>query len=157
MDSRKHQLNVSDRNVIMPSALNSAKHPHGETILIVEDEFYLLYLTQEQLRRDGYRTYIASTAAVALDLLEKHDDIEMLLSDIILPNSINGYELANQALTTKPQLKILFTSGFSADAAKEKGLALFEAEVLQKPFRHAELSKTIRKVFDSKSTATSFS
>ena len=156
MESHKHQLNVSDHNIIS-SDLNSDRRSHGETILIVEDEFYLLYLTQEQLKQDGYRTYIASTAAVALDLLEKHDDIKMLLSDVILPNSINGYELASQALTIKPQLKILFISGFSADVVKEKGLALFEAEILQKPFRHADLTKTIRKVFDNKSTEASFS
>ena len=127
----------------------------NESILVVDDEVHLLYLMQEQLKQDGYQIYIAGTAESALQILKDHDDIKLLFSDINLPGGINGCELAQIATEIRPELSVLFTSGFSSDAIKERGLNIADASMLQKPFRHEELSQTIRQVLDKTASTQS--
>lgn len=120
----------------------------NESILVVDDEVHLLYLMQEQLKQDGYQTYIAGTAEAALQILKDHDDIKLLFSDINLSDGINGCELAQLATEIRPELSVLFATGFSSDAIKDRGLDIAEANMLQKPFRHEVLTQTIRQVLD---------
>ena len=120
----------------------------NESILVVDDEVHLLYLMQEQLKQDGYQTYIAGTAEAALQILKDHEDINLLFTDINLPNGINGCELAQLATEIRPEISVLFATGFSSDAIKAKGLDIAKAEMLRKPFRHEVLTQAIRQVLD---------
>jgi signal transduction histidine kinase/CheY-like chemotaxis protein len=127
--------------------------PRGkETILIVDDEVDLLYLADKYLTSLGYKTYLAENASQALLLLEKHEEIECLFSDVVMPGGINGYDLAQQATEKKPQLKVLLTSGFTSKTISKSGEARFAAQLLSKPYRKIGLAKRIRLVLNSEYT-----
>ncbi len=119
------------------------------TILVVDDEVVLLALAQEQIEDLGYRVYAASSSAQALQLLAEHKDIDLMFTDVIMPDDISGYELALKATELRPDLKILLASGFTSNIMKQKGLALFDAKVLHKPYRYEELSSKLREILDA--------
>jgi len=123
--------------------------PQGtETILIVDDERDLLQLADKYLSALGYKTYLAENASQALSMLEKYDDIDCLFSDVVMPGGINGYELAQQATTNRPELKVLLTSGFTSKTIAHNGLARYARHLLSKPYRKTELAQHIRLVID---------
>ncbi len=116
--------------------------PHGnETILIVDDEERLKELAREILETQGYCTLTAGDGKQALELLGQHPDIDLLFSNIVVPNGINGYELAEQATTIHDNLKILLTSGFDEKAESRNDHIKFNPNMLNKPYSKAELIK----------------
>ena len=116
---------------------------------MVDDEVGLLALAQEQIEDLGYKVYAAINGSQALQLLAEHEGIDLLFSDVIMPNNMNGYELAVKAMEARPELKILLASGFTAAVMKQKGLALFDADILHKPYRYEELSSKLRTILDT--------
>lgn len=125
-------------------------HQHQQfAVLVVDDEVDLLALAQEQIEDLGYKVYGASNGQQALQLLAEHNDIDLMFSDVIMPDDMNGYELAIKAREIRPALKILLASGFTAEAMKQKGLALFEAKILQKPYRYEELSSKLAEILNA--------
>ncbi len=120
----------------------------NETILIVDDEVDLLYLADKYLTELGYRTYQAENASQALEILAKHKDIDCLFTDVVMPGGINGYELAQQAVDDNPELKVLITSGFTSKTLTQKGRILFSTQMLNKPYRKANLAQHIRLTLD---------
>jgi len=126
---------------------NTGKASH--TILVVDDDEMLLTLAQEQIEDLGYSVYGANGSEQALQLLAEHQEIELLFSDVIMPDDLNGYELAIKAKELKPDLQVLLASGFTADIMKQKGLALFKADVLAKPYRYDELSIKLQEILGS--------
>ena len=122
-----------------------------EHILIVDDEPELLNLTEQYLRDLGYRTCTATNADQALQRLRETPDIDLLFSDVVMPGDMDGYQLALQASSEYPRLKILLTSGFTARTVSENGLAHFSANLLHKPYRKSELARHIRQVLDEDS------
>ena len=127
---------------------SSQQQPKSDayTILVVDDEFALLVLAQEQIEDLGYRVYAASSGSEALQLLAEHEEIDLLFSDVIMSDDMNGYELALRATELRPGLKLLLASGFTSQVMKQKGLALFDAEVLHKPYRYDELSDKLQEI-----------
>ncbi len=127
-----------------------------ELVLVVDDEEGMRNVTVRQLSDLGYRTLEADTGPSALSLLERHPEIDLLFSDVIMPGGMNGYELAREARRRRPDLKILLTSGYTAraqaivqgEAANEE---LDRLELLDKPFRRRELAVRIRQVLDQAS------
>lgn len=119
------------------------------TILVVDDEIVLLALAQEQIEDLGYTVYAASSSEQALQLLAEHEDIDLMFSDVIMPDDISGYELAMKAMALRPDLKILLASGFTSEVMKQKGLALFDAEILHKPYRYEELSSKLHEILQT--------
>ncbi len=135
------------KNDLICTPADSETSPsHTRTILVVDDEVNLLVLAQEQIEDLGYKVYAASNGQQALQLLAEHEDIDLMFSDVIMPDDLTGYELAIKARQTRPELKILLASGFTTEVMKQKGLALFEAKVLHKPYRYEELSTKLREV-----------
>jgi len=125
---------------------NQTLKPDMHTILVVDDEAALRILEQEQIEDMGYKVYAASGGSEALQLLAEHEDIDLLFSDVIMSDDMNGYELALKAIELKPSLKLLLASGFTSEAMKQKGLALFDVEVLHKPYRYDELSDKLHAI-----------
>jgi len=124
--------------------------PRGrETVLIVDDESDLLSLAEDYLKSLGYRIYIADCAEMALKQLRFHPEIDLLFSDVVMPGGINGFELAAQAVSLKPNLRVLLTSGFTAKAIDVNSHARFHSNLLQKPYQKDELARQIRTVLDS--------
>ena len=128
---------------------NTDNQSKTSTILIVDDEAGLLALAQEQIEDLGYKVYAAINGSQALQLLAEHEGIDLLFSDVIMPNNMNGYELAVKAMEARPELKVLLASGFTSAVMKQKGLALFDADILHKPYRYEELSSKLRTILDT--------
>jgi CheY-like chemotaxis protein len=127
-----------------PSAQKtSPQSPHAprghETILVVEDEEPLRELVSEILRRSGYTVLVASTANEALEVWsEKKHEIDLLLTDIMMPEGISGRDLAERILAEQPEIKVLYTSGYPKEVI---GPDLFaEGQYfLQKPYHPSAL------------------
>ena len=127
--------------------------PHGqETILVVDDEEGLLELAQELLEVQGYRVLTALNGEEALKQLAKDPTIDLLFSDVVMPGGINGYELAEQAAASRPQLKVLLTSGYTQKALTHNGQARFNANLLGKPYSQSELAKRVRAMLDEQNS-----
>ena len=120
------------------------------TILVVDDEEHLLELVEESLQDYGYRVLTASNATLALAVLEKEPDIKIMISDVVMPGGINGYELAEQATALYPELKVLLTSGFTGQAVARSGQARFNADLLSKPYTLAELYRRLNTLLNEK-------
>ena len=123
--------------------------PHGkETILVVDDEKALVEMAKVMLEAQGYQVLTANDGKEALAQLAQHSEIDLLFSDIVMPNGINGYELAEQATANRRDLKVLLTSGFTEKADPHDEQKRFNANLLNKPYRKAELAKQVRSTLD---------
>ncbi len=121
-----------------------------ETILIVEDEPSVRILTRTLLEREGYRVLEAPNGVEALGLWQAHKGvIHLLLTDIVMPEGLNGLQLAARLQSLDEKLRVLFTSGYSAEIAGRE-LTLREGEnFVQKPCPPQLLLETVRRCLDS--------
>jgi len=118
----------------------------GETILVVEDEAVILNLIRTMLERLGYAVLTASTREEAIRLAETHiSKINMLLTDVIMPE-MNGRELAERLILLKPNLKILFMSGYTANVIAHRGVLEEGVHFIQKPFSMKNLAIRVHEV-----------
>jgi PAS domain S-box-containing protein len=129
-------------------ALPAATGGH-ETILLVEDDLSLCICVSKMLSRLGYRILEAHTAAEAVDLWNRHRaEIGLLFTDIVMPGGMNGKELAQQLHAGNPLLKVVYTSGYTADLV-DKDFPLQEGvNFLTKPYETHKLAQTVRSILD---------
>jgi CheY-like chemotaxis protein len=120
-----------------------------ETILVVEDDAALRAYTMESLRELGYRVLEAASAAAALDILGNDRDVNLLFTDVVMPGGVNGRELANEAMRRQPDLKVLFTTGYTRNAIVHHGRLDPGVHLISKPFSFAELANRIRARLDA--------
>ncbi len=120
-----------------------------ETILLVEDEPGLLTLTSKILERHGYRVLAAANGPAALDLWqEQRANVALLLTDLVMPGGLSGRELARRLQAEQPQLKVVYTSGYSADIAGREFQLCPGESFIQKPVAIKELIKLVRECLD---------
>jgi two-component system cell cycle sensor histidine kinase/response regulator CckA len=125
-----------------------ATAPTGtETVLLVEDQDGIRDLVGEFLRRKGYTVLHAVDGEEALRLAEHHDEINLLLTDVLMPN-IGGRELAERLTQERPRMKVLFMSGYTEQTSLGGEAVGQPAAVLQKPFSMDNLARKIRNVLD---------
>ena len=124
------------------------KHGRGEIVLVVEDDTTVLQLITEALEELGYGYLAASMADEAIPHLRSRQPIDLLVTDVGLPN-MNGRQLAEIARQHRPQLKILFITGYAESAADRGDFLLTGAQILAKPFTLDELSGKIRELLAS--------
>ena len=117
-----------------------------ETILVVEDNELLLDSVSAMLREQGYRVLTASSGAAALKTLEAEEEIHLLFTDVILPGGLNGRQLAEEACRIRPDLKVLFTTGYSRNAIFHQGGLDPGVELIVKPFADAALIARIQRL-----------
>jgi two-component system CheB/CheR fusion protein len=123
-------------------------HGRGETVLVVEDNEALRRVVTRQLGELGYRVLAAEDAAAGLALLERQS-IDLLLTDVVMPGGVNGRELARRARQRWPDIKIVFTSGFSeARLNGDAGPLAACTPLLSKPYRKEELASAAREALD---------
>jgi PAS domain S-box-containing protein len=124
-----------------------------ETILVVEDEDSVRRATERILRMAGYRVLTAANGGEALLLCEKeHDQIDLLLTDVVMPR-MSGGELADRLKELCPELKVLFTSGYTDDAILHHGVLESGTRFIGKPFSVASITTKVREVLDESQTA----
>ncbi|MBI3416338.1 MAG: PAS domain S-box protein [Verrucomicrobia bacterium] len=122
----------------------------NETILVVEDEPALCGLVETILLRCGYQVLTAADGVEALALWPQHRDrIDLLLTDMIMPNGVSGRDLATQVQSDRPDLKIIFTSGYSAEMLGNNFVLEPGTHFLQKPYEPALLAKAVRNCLDA--------
>ena len=128
------------------------KLPGGkETILVVDDEPELIELVEETLHALGYRVLTATNGKKALQILAAEPTVDLMFSDVVMPGGTNGFELAEQAATQYPLLRVILTSGYTDIAIARNGQARFKAHLLSKPYTQEELTLRIRKTLDARS------
>ncbi len=120
---------------------------HGETILVVEDEQRVRHFSVDALRELGYIVISAANGAEALKALAAQPTVTMLFTDIVMPE-MNGRKLADAALDMRPDLKVLFTTGYTRNAVVHNGMLDAGVAFLPKPFSITQLSLKIRQVLD---------
>ncbi|EEF58716.1 ATP-binding protein [Pedosphaera parvula] len=121
-----------------------------ETILVVEDEPVLRDLAQLILQDCGYKVIEASSGVEALTIWQQHQgNIDLLLTDMIMPDGLSGKDLAKSLLLHKPQLKVIFSSGYSVDDIGIEPNLKEGPRFLQKPYSRTTLAKAVRESLDS--------
>jgi PAS domain S-box-containing protein len=106
-------------------------------VLVVDDELDLLEIATIYLDEMGYTTYRAQDGVSALEVLEQQGDIDLIVTDIVMPGGMNGVELAQRARQLLPKVKLIYCSGFPADAMTERKLPVLDGRLLNKPYQRA--------------------
>ncbi len=115
-----------------------------ETILVVEDDHLVRAFVVNQIKSLGYATLTAVNAAEAMNFIDGPEAIDLLFTDMIMPGSMNGRQLAEKALLCRSSLKVLFTSGYSNEAIIHHGHLDAGVLLLAKPYRTSDLARMIR-------------
>ena len=127
--------------------------PRGdECILVVEDDNEVRKTTIALLTDLGYQALEAGDGPSALRVLGAHPEIDLLFSDVMMPGGMRGPVLAQQAGEIRPDLPVLFATGFAESTILYKGVEASPDSVICKPYGHDELARKIRRVLDSKKT-----
>jgi len=116
----------------------------GETILVVEDKADVRDVTVKRLDMLGYRVISAENAPAAIAILEKQSDINLVFSDVMMPGGMSGFDLVRWVRANRPATKVLLTSGFTGEIARNGSTDLTDVEVLRKPYAIAELARAVR-------------
>jgi len=133
-----------------PQPANQVVRGGTETILVVEDEAPVRELVCNLLTRHGYRILQAESGVKALQLWqESKERIDLLLTDLVMPDRVNGRELAEQLWAEQPRLKVIFTSGYSADVVGKDFVLRPGLNYLQKPYHPHKLAAAVRECLDA--------
>lgn len=132
-------------------AINTGATPragHGDTVLVVDDEPGVRMLIADLLSELGYRSLEADDAASGLALLESDVRIDLLVSDVGLPGGINGRQMADRARESRPDLTILFITGYAEQDVVGQGSLGRDMHVMTKPFELDRLGRRIRELIE---------
>jgi PAS domain S-box-containing protein len=120
----------------------------GEVILVVENDKRVRRAAVNLLRKEGYEVLEASTAMDALQLVDALPRLDLLFTDVALPDGVNGTELAEEVRHRRPETKILFTSGYTEEALLGGGTSEKLVQLLPKPYRKGQLADKVRDILD---------
>jgi signal transduction histidine kinase len=134
---------ISSTEAVEPVAVSNIEGGH-ETILVVEDDKLVRTLVVAQIKSLGYLTVAAVNAAEALVVIDGPQKIDLLFTDMVMPGSMNGRQLADAALQRRASLKVLYTSGYSNEAIVHHGHLEAGVLLLVKPYRKSDLAHMIR-------------
>jgi CheY-like chemotaxis protein len=120
----------------------------NEAILVVEDHDDLRAYSCGVLRDLGYQVFEAADAASALVFLESRQPVDLLFTDVVLPDRLNGKNIADHARRLHPAIKVLFTTGYTRNAIVHDGRLDAGVNLISKPFTFRALSEKVRKILD---------
>lgn len=125
--------------------------PSAVSILFVEDETPVRDVVIRLLSQKGFRVFAAADGYDAVRILAGHH-IDLLFTDVVMPGALSGADLARAALERRPELRVLFTSGYTTRLV-EKEWPDRRLELLRKPYRSIDLAARVRAVLNGASTA----
>ncbi len=139
------------RSVQVPAGLGAARPVQPatasrETVLVVEDEPGVSAVAQAFFSSLGYKVLDAPDGPQAVQILKGGDPIDILFTDVVLPEGMNGREIAEAARRLHPGIKVLFASGYTMDALTSQGQLEANANLLQKPYRRNDLVQALRRL-----------
>jgi len=120
----------------------------GGTVLVVDDEVDLLEVALAYLAEMGFNTLQAIDGASALEVIAHHPEIDLLVTDIVMPGGMNGVDLVQRARDLRPDLKIIYSSGFPAEALAERSMPLVDGPLLRKPYQRHEFADMVHRVME---------
>jgi CheY-like chemotaxis protein len=126
-----------------PSA--AYKVDHG-AVLLVEDDAAVSRVGKRFLEAIGFRVIEAQSGPRALEIVRRGDPIDLLFTDVVLPDGMNGVEVAEAARALRPGLKVLFASGYSENALMHEGRLADGVVLLEKPYLQRDLAEALRRV-----------
>ncbi|CAN7528306.1 ATP-binding protein [Acidovorax sp. LjRoot66] len=133
---------------------DTVQQGEGETLLVVEDESTIRTLTVEVLKDADYVVVEAHDGPSALRTLQAMRRVDLLITDVGLPGGLNGRQVADAARQDRPELKVLFITGFAQNAAVGNGLLDAGMEVMTKPFELTALARKVRDMMDGQTDRT---
>ena len=120
------------------------------TILIVEDEEPVRRFVSELLQEYGYNVRIAGNGVEALKIWHEHSgSIDLLLTDVVMPESVSGMQLADRLLHEKRDLKVIYTSGYSMELLDSQFQTRSDLTFVPKPYHPIKLAETVRNTLDA--------
>jgi CheY-like chemotaxis protein len=119
------------------------------TIMVVEDEPEIRELVATSLAVEGFQVLCAEDGLDALSQLDTHPEVDLLFTDIVMPGDLHGFDLARQARLIRPDIKLLYTSGFALAAALSLTGPIEDARLVRKPYRLNQLIREIRRTLDA--------
>ena len=137
--------------VVETPAQTVQPHSGTQTVLVVEDEDGLRELAKRLLQRQGYTVLLAADADEALRLFEQNPSIDVLLTDVVMPGA-SGPDLTKQLVEQRPELRVIYMSGYTEDAIVQHGVLKPGIAFLHKPFTSETLGRKIRDVLDGPPT-----
>ena len=143
-------LGEADQAEAMPEPTRLQRARQGETVLVVDDEPTVRMLVTEVLEDLGYTAIEASDGATGLNVLQSTARIDLLVTDVGLPGGMNGRQVADAARVSKPNLKVLFITGYAENAVVSHGHLDPGMHVLTKPFAMEALASRIKELIGSK-------
>jgi CheY-like chemotaxis protein len=120
----------------------------SETVLVVDDDALVLELVGEMVADLGYHVLTAPDGASALQVLGSDETIDLLFTDVVMPNHMNGYELARAALRDHPDLKVLMTSAYPRLVSGSEGNTA-DFPCIAKPYHRIDLARRLRDTLDA--------
>jgi PAS domain S-box-containing protein len=139
-----------DEGALVSAEPDGEPRGNGELVLVVEDDPEVRSLSVRLLETLGYLTVQASDAASALAALDEHREIALLFTDVVLPGGASGADLARVTQRRRPDLGVLFTSGYTQDAITDQGRLAPGAVLIEKPFNRGALAREVRAVLRAK-------
>jgi DNA-binding NtrC family response regulator len=134
--------------MIVETTAANATSPRGAraaaTVLLVDDDTAVRNLLMRLLQLHGYQVIAAESGRAALPLWEQHHrEIDLLLTDVVMPDGVSGRELAQRCQGEKPALRVIYTSGYNVEITAERGWLRDAIHFLQKPYRPEQLLEAI--------------
>jgi CheY-like chemotaxis protein len=120
-----------------------------EIVLVVDDDQIVRATVASMLEDFGYTVLLAQNGSEALAILESRTKVDLLFTDVVMPGTISGRQLAERAIGIVPTLKVLFTSGYPENAIVHNGRLDAGVELISKPYRREQLAAKVRRVLDS--------
>jgi CheY-like chemotaxis protein len=128
--------------------LSIAESGAGETVLVIDDEPIVRMLIIETVEEAGFTALEAQDGPSGLKILQSDARIDLLVTDVGLPGGMNGRQVADAARVTRPELKVLFVTGYAENAAVANGYLEPNMAVVTKPFVMADLAKKITEMIE---------
>ena len=120
----------------------------GETVLVVEDDQRVRRVSVRRLKDLGYVVIEVDSGPAALRILDQGDPIDLVFTDVVMPGGMTGLDLAREVRRRRPELKVLFTSGYADPAMIEGGTLTANDGWLGKPYSRADLASKLRELLD---------
>jgi PAS domain S-box-containing protein len=143
---RHHEEASSDEEDFIPSL--PAPTGEGQVVLVIDDEPTIRMLIGEVLAESGYAVIEAPDGPAGLRVLESNAKIDLLITDVGLPGGLNGRQVADAARVTRPDLKVLFITGYAENATIGRGRMANDMYVLAKPFQMEVLASRIQEIIE---------
>jgi CheY-like chemotaxis protein len=146
-DVQHRKSMIAETTATAARPFESAAAPAAATVLLVDDDAAVRDLVTRLLKLHHYRVIAVESGRAALPTWHQHrNEIDLLLTDVVMPDGISGRELARRCQSEKPALRVIYTSGYNVEISMDRGQLSDTVHFLQKPYRPEQLLKVVADV-----------